>query len=109
MIDVKELRVGNWVDYKGNHCIWDEDDFGEVNYGILDFTNPIELTEDWLIKFGFQGNYIQLEELQITHEMDGYYLADDNGIGVGVEYIKHIHQLQNLYFALTGEELTIKD
>lgn len=23
--------------------------------------------------------------------------------------IKHVHQLQNLYFALTGEELTLKD
>jgi len=23
--------------------------------------------------------------------------------------IKHVHQLQNLYFALTGEELTIKE
>ncbi len=23
--------------------------------------------------------------------------------------IKHVHQLQNLYFALTGKELTIKE
>jgi hypothetical protein len=26
-----------------------------------------------------------------------------------INHIKHVHQLQNLYFALTGEELTIKD
>jgi hypothetical protein len=27
---------------------------------------------------------------------------------VTLKSIKHVHQLQNLYFALTGEELTLK-
>ncbi len=71
---------------------------------------PITLTEEWLLKFGF-------EKRSIIQENDSYYL---NGEIVwvtkkGFRYfqnrniIQHVHQLQNLYFALTGEELTIKD
>jgi len=33
--------------------------------------------------------------------LDAWYISEKE--------VKYIHQLQNLYFALSGEELTIKD
>jgi len=66
---------------------------------------PIPLTEEWLLKFGFKNLSIGLFEL-IHNNVIGYRLSIEGQYGY--EEIKYIHQLQNLYFALTGEELTIK-
>ncbi|WP_214228614.1 hypothetical protein [Pedobacter sp. B4-66] len=79
---------------------------------------PIPLSEEWLIKFGFEGDdderHIVLgfgggEELSVElltktccltrtnkNERDDY---------VYVAYPEYVHQLQNLYFSLTGKEL----
>lgn len=70
----------------------------------------IPLTEEWLLKFGaivydfdHQPNQYRISErLFVTR--DGHFY--DYGANVKLLYI---HQLQNLYFALTGEELTIKE
>lgn len=84
---------------------------------------PIPLTEEWLLKFGFSKQ---------DYKMSGCYIYKlgtiiimnsflDNGrkdMGITVEGISpptwsladlyFVHQLQNLYFALIGEELTFK-
>ena len=80
---------------------------------------PIPLTKEWLIDFGFEysGNLfdcdIYKKEIYVVSVIKGeckFSLKEDpksNYIPLcGVE---HIHMLQNLYFALTGEELTIKN
>ena len=63
----------------------------------------IKLTEEWLTKFGFK----------IT---DGYFHKDDiwltpdfglDGIDP-FKPIKYVHQLQNIFFAITGTELEMK-
>jgi len=65
------------------------------------------LTEDWLLKFGFENqdeNRYWLEPIFLFHYGDGVkYLANQRHVN-----LFYVHQLQNLYFALTGEELTIK-
>lgn len=60
----------------------------------------IPLTEEWLVK--------------LWPEYKDYGIKN-NGDSVWFEYtseryieINHVHQLQNLYHSLTGEELTIK-
>lgn len=69
----------------------------------------VPLTEEWLKRFGFE---------EINHIVDGViykkdwlritkYSADWRG-GHLKEKPQFVHQLQNLFFALTGEELTIK-
>ena len=66
---------------------------------------PIPLTEEWLLKFGLKS------------ELNGYYYIDDFVIsldgyvyfGIEEKYIRSIefvHDLQNLYYAIKGEELT---
>ncbi|MES2287775.1 MAG: hypothetical protein V4547_18955 [Bacteroidota bacterium] len=81
---------------------------------------PIPLTEDWLLRFGSElgGNTKNYTTTEIGKIYSLGYInisIFDGSISVEVgvnDYfpvdIKYVHQLQNLYFALTGEELTIK-
>lgn len=84
------------------------------SYGFEDL-KPIPITKEWLVMFGFG----QSDETEMGHnahdEFGFYYDYDENGILLldsgaqyhRMEYIRHVHQLQNLYFSLTGEELEI--
>lgn len=74
---------------------------------------PIPLSEDWLLKMGFEQPGYDFNELQLDYN-DGEIIIDINDriyIGTNEFYVKDVplHRLQNLYFALTGEELTIKE
>lgn len=83
---------------------------------------PIPITAEWLERFGFIKTY-KIYYLQIEgHSHDGvYFRADKDREGENYYIdclcrgnhfanipINYIHTLQNLYYALTGEELTIK-
>ena len=113
-----ELRIGNYVN----------DSIGLITIGLngnikfADVYHPIPLTEEWLLKFGLEKRYAGWFE--IRSRFDGDYdefsynintkeihLLQDSGRKYEVHLcnIKHVHQLQNLYFALTGEELTINE
>jgi len=63
---------------------------------------PIPLTEEWLLKFGFKklGGYYMLNEFTFN---EGTFLWNNFCISTSIQ---HVHSLQNLYFALTGDELT---
>lgn len=74
--------------------------------------SPIKLTDEWILKLG----YIAIDPIfsdrptiftkgihKIWHPFDQF--LDD----VYRFEIKYVHKLQNLYFALTGEELTIQN
>lgn len=76
---------------------------------------PIPLTEEWLVKFGFvkkshsecflyEGDSFTLEEIGVG--VFEYNLMDNDFSKLSP--IIYVHQLQNLYFALTGTELTLK-
>lgn len=78
---------------------------------ISDF-EPIPLTPEILQKAGFEkdGNGFCLSDkmsLSLAVTKNGGYLAcwRDRSLNF---VINHLHQLQNLYFALTGEELSIE-
>lgn len=81
------------------------------------------LTEEWLIKFGFEDTTKKLYHPAPNHkafEFNHVHIKvyNDRQHGNKTWYydqvlidakIEHVHQLQNLYFALTGSELTIKE
>ena len=98
-----ELRIGNIVEFMGMEKVIDIEIFKDINSNYAT-ASPIELNEEWLIKFKWQlvkGNcYYINSNFCIDKEGHLYYHSDYAGIN-----IKHIHQLQNLYFALTGKEL----
>jgi hypothetical protein len=112
-----ELRIGNYVrsnDVNMASYFTVTASFLKQNENEMSwFIEEIPLTEEWLLKFGF--------ELDI--EDDGYQKrkykvsVSDEGclffINIGyypeeIAEFKYVHQLQNLYFALTGKELTFK-
>jgi len=82
---------------------------------------PIPLTEEWLLKFGykhFQSEHIYSEWALVIDGILKYKIFQSSYTGVETftfpnsnkpVTLKHVHQLQNLYFALTGNELTIKE
>ena len=118
-MDAKELRIGNLVNTKdGITTVYDVLEFG-INmhhdcwlYDIKD-VSPIPLTEEWLIKLGFEDNkthftkWINEDRTFIVEYdvMDTRYFLCDTDVDTNIKYV---HQLQNLYKALTGGELTIK-
>jgi hypothetical protein len=77
---------------------------------------PIPLTEEWLLKLGFEKqkgkiDIFEKSRLRIWIGARGQslcYLVEENT--TSAHYIpnslEHVHQLQNLYFALTGIDLT---
>ena len=72
---------------------------------------PIPLTEEWLLKFGFElyefdnglPNQYRFKEMLIVIR-DGHFL--DYGTSVILDFV---HEIQNLYFAKHKEELTVKE
>ena len=79
---------------------------------------PIPLTEEWLLKFGFKEFHKRdwsfggscsndlVHLIYITTYLKNPIVRVD---GKDLPHIKYVHQLQNRYFALTGEELKLQD
>ena len=73
---------------------------------------PIPITEEWLLKFGFfkHNNAYVLEKPNENIMNFKFSVWSDftyNSSEFPVE-LKYVHQLQNLYFALTGTHLKLK-
>jgi hypothetical protein len=131
MIKASELRIGNLLSFKGkimkvsgieptNKGIYLEGDDGKF---ALEGPATIPLTPEWLKRCGMElrkddkvwqiqvGNtsYLEIEAEdpfmagvtpETWRDLCPVYIWGD---------VKYVHQLQNLYFALTGEELEIKN
>lgn len=73
--------------------------------------NPIPLTEEWLINLGYEAD-CEFSENPMHFRKDGYLIWKPASIFYDDLYrieLKYVHQLQNLYFALKGKELTLKE
>ena len=77
---------------------------------------PIPLTEEWLTKFGLNPKHTdQYYPKEVYEDEDGFhYVIEREYNDYGSEYyievdVRYIHQLQNLYFCLCGEELQLKE
>lgn len=126
-----ELRIGNLIDL-GNriakiveigHLSCVVVDLEETQDTIEDYerVKPIPLTEEWLVRFGFdfrgvnstmgytstQCVFNSFLIFYNTHSGMGYTTVGEDEFCYHNTKIKYVHQLQNLYFALTGNELTI--
>jgi hypothetical protein len=75
----------------------------------LKFIEPIPLTEEWLLRFGFKKNRAgcSMKGLKITFDSDEKIFWVDYNF-TGTCELRYVHQLQNIYFALTGNELKSK-
>lgn len=120
MILPNELRIGNWlIDIKFGSYIRFKSFFGLCNVETNpDLYNPIPLTPEILEKAGFKYDEgMESYDLftssgLISIATDYSFFIGDNHLECGFaggnkSLVKYLHQLQNLYFALTGEELQI--
>lgn len=135
MIDPKQLRVGNKVNFQFNPeqraqevtVAWVSDDsIGYKEQHEASYPQSpksfygIPLTPEWLERSGFRkdmgggGGLLEFENgficfYDMNNPLVGYSGVSDELINGGpIHNLNYVHQLQNLYFALTGEELTIK-
>jgi len=111
-----ELRIGNLVKINGIELALTSDLFCLVVDGQTAPPEPIPLTEELLLKFGFSksNDYLYLEfkngNISFNDELkNGVSLCVGEYCTRGSEFdnIIYVHQLQNLYFALTNDELII--
>jgi hypothetical protein len=121
----KELRIGNLVNYKivdklDERKEWFEPcEIDAVDLQVIDSEyQPIPLTEEWLLKLGFkiykdpETVYYEIMFDKIANYK--FYLSRKKGFPIfyyrndfSTTQIHSIHSLQNLYFALTNEELKL--
>lgn len=105
------VKLESYKDYYLGYFVWFDD------------IKPVEITEEYLLKFGFckrsagiltdysisiESEYSQTN-IRASFKNGKFercmlYDIDDGSIGLEIIYV---HQLQNLYFALTGKELSI--
>ena len=151
-MEIKELRIGNIINLINiGQCsivalerldnnvlpvVSNEKREFKVSHNIIE---PIPLTEEWLLKFGFKKHgayefYFDILNYETSNFFDEhiektnlqFYIYNEHKIEVKIDidatnvegefegktlflkHIQYVHQLQNLYFALTNEELTWK-
>ena len=120
MINANELRIGNYInvyDGVGPKYMYQVTgyDIDEIDGDGTDCF-PIPLTPEILEKCGFekQSEHIfispnlSLRLWGFSWTMQHYVMGVSHWIDISSVSIKHLHQLQNLYFALTNSELTFK-
>lgn len=129
-----DLRVGNYVNWGDTlgtitqitYDGWIGLKYDTDKYRVLhvDMVNPIPLTEEWLVKLGckmrlalfypFNGG---ANNIILNYVNDSYYpiltqepeMSCDECQMVSLNKIEFVHEFQNLIYALTNTELTIKE
>jgi hypothetical protein len=129
-----ELRIGNWVFDDENipmqiakieseiYTRWNFNDCSIVLEHKATYYEseifPIPITEEILLKCGFEDGVVNIFENENFKTSiwyhDGWHFQFDEKEWYGKSSvylypapIDYVHQLQNLYFALTGEELEV--
>ena len=118
MIQANELRIGNYLKrLDGSVFQVETTDFVDIHaYPQYLSPIPIPISEEWAEKLpndewefvGFetriiyQHNKYRAIKLEFSNNSVAFYFNDEL-----INLKQYVHQLQNLYFSLTGEELTI--
>ena len=133
MIQINELRIGNLISPMGksftkvegfdiyNDMILSSDFAERTN----DFFEPIPITEQWLVKFGFncvnrpkmafklyhneeKADFSSMILKEVGNNPVWVYAGNNRWtINPFTVELKYVHQLQNIYFALTGIDLPL--
>jgi hypothetical protein len=139
IMNSNELRLGNyinWIRIDGNPievvsiynimrstvrcCTTTIEELNEIQLYYSEI-KPIPLTEQWLIKFGFENRdtrkWLYYKDCGTEYLVE-YYKADntfsfdmlvDGEFRTIIYDLEFVHILQNVWFALTGEELELKE
>lgn len=134
MIQANELRLGNIIDADGEitrvkNIYHDSVDIKtdrsinppSIRCVLYKYIKPIPITVEFFIKNGFKkelcGDYYRLGDIVfwfafsykgINLKNKKYFAILMSGMNEVSKPIYYVHNIQNIYFALTGEELTKK-
>lgn len=129
MIHAKDFRIGNFVMFEEDQTVFmiykiefsglsvknkDEDTWIEI-----DSLCPLPLTEEWLLKFGFNKDYkkgyigidISNQDFVLTEPkvmglfQSNYYYQFESGGWQKYKEFKFVHELQNFVYSLFSIEL----
>jgi hypothetical protein len=121
-MNAKEFRLGNLIHWESKNGVTKPQDI-PINWSMLGnialknvFINDyslILLTEEWLLKFGFkklkQNTYIKYNS-DVDFSLSIYVrqeYCDWSVNGYAISTIKYVHQLQNLFSAMSNEDLQL--
>lgn len=126
-MESQELRIGNniWrpccydevVEIRENGIIGLDNLRGLISYGEIE---PIPITEELLLKIGFEKGQGDGYASYKINPYDGHIIEvtiHESGIDAFIQYIfgschlrsiKHLHELQNIVFTITGKELEVR-
>ena len=129
MLQTNDLRIGNYfIGYDDKPFQWGLNDFHSLFTGIeVDeiIRKPIELNSEILIKCGFKKyshepgysigsddksercDEYTIGKLSIMDWGNGFVMSNSFSFDLRVE-LKYLHQLQNLYYVLTGNEINVE-
>lgn len=122
----QELRIGNYVCtsymkksvFKVNAIHSDRLYFESIIENFKSDTipvciEPIKLTEEWLVKAGAK----KIDDILDIFELDrfqlfpfytyGFWKVVDKETKAYITKVSYVHELQNMYFVLNGEELPL--
>lgn len=131
MISLNEIRVGNWFEHNAEWCYrqsekpvpfqfqWSDRDWHALGESTLFLENvsPIPLTPSILEACGFEFRFISVSfpgwyskpigkykySMRIWEEgADAFCLSINENLTINLMYL---HQLQNIFHSLSGEEL----
>jgi len=127
MIESNNLRIGNLVHsdfsetniktvveikHKMASVKYIRTDTNEPHQSMVDYERliPIELTREWLLKAGFEGHstnpyWFRKNDILISENGNLELVSWDRNIFKLNKSIKYVHELQNIFFSLFGEEL----
>ena len=119
MINAQDLKIGNYVVLSEDGTIFKVEEISKKGLVVqnenetvwieTEAFEPIPLTEEILLKCGFEkdglDNYVS-RYVCIYDNIRSINIGI-NGCDIDLECPLYLHQLQNLYFVLIGEELQI--
>ena len=118
-MEATELRIGNWVynqttaSYQQVYPMMIPQIHSIQKEGRGTNITPIPLTEEILLKCGFQmfrgefwNSVSSSMDISIVILENKFYFVVNSEYAITKHFI-YVHELQNIYFALTGEELSI--
>lgn len=135
MIDVRELKIGDFVYLQKSKTPYQITELGysEIEYpryeasGIsteavfrtyIENLYPIPLTEELLLSCGFTESYSDskgyvysingVNFLRCFFDIPSFFIETEEDDDLFNRPIENLHQLQNIYFVLTGKELEVK-
>jgi len=120
MINFRELRCGNIIRKRDGIFVIDQNNILTIARNPIPYS-PLEISEEILLKVGFDVAEDSGDSKAFSIKGFDFYVGIDHE-DLRFDYVtksgfycvfyddvrlQHLHQLQNIYFALTGQELNV--